>query len=202
MAKIVEIKKVFKETDELGVLAAGISSCYACNLCDIRMRTVPGVGPITADIVIIGEAPGANEDQEGIPFIGRAGATLTKMLQEAGISRGDCFITNMVKCWPGEGNPDPTPEQIAACEPWLEQQLEAIKPKGILTFGKYSTGRFIDFTTMWRLQGTLRRITWSDGSPCYVMPVYHPSWINRNPDEKAETVECLKRFRSIIYGNN
>jgi uracil-DNA glycosylase family 4 len=200
MAKIVPMKKVFVESNELQVLASAISTCTNCNLCDIRLKTVPGSGAITSDIVIIGEAPGANEDQQGVPFIGRAGATLRRMLEQADISIGDCFITNTVKCWTGEGNPDPSPTQIEACKPWLDQQLEIIKPRGILTFGKYSTGKFIDYTAMWKLQGHLRRITWSDGSPCYIMPVYHPSWINRNPDEMEETVACLKKFKELVYG--
>jgi len=121
------------------------------------------------------------------------------MLQEAGISRGDCFITNMVKCWPGEGNPDPAPEEIEACAPFLDAQLDIIQPLGIVTFGRYSTSKWIEFSTMRSVQGVIRKFEWPNGQPCFVMPVYHPAYIGRNPAEKEGAVEALRNFREVVY---
>lgn len=174
----------------------------ACDLCDNRQFGVPGQGPHNADIVIIGEAPGENENKTGNPFVGRAGKILNDMLVEAGISRGDCYVTNMVKCWPGPGNPDPTPDQIEACRPWLDQQLELIQPRGILTFGKYSTGKFIDVTgtNMGRIQGSIRQAWWEPDKPVYIMPIYHPAYLGRNPAERPTSQEHLNKFKEIVYG--
>lgn len=185
---------------ELTVLEGRIAACQKCELFNIRTRTVPGNGPPNADIFIIGEAPGSNENSDGNPFIGAAGNKLNSILVAAGLSRGDCFVTNMVKCWPGEGNPDPTAEQIAACDPWLEQQLRLVRPRGIITFGRFSTGKFMEFGAMGKVQGVMRKIWWDDNSPCYVMPIYHPAYLRRSPEETPEAIEHLKRFKAAVYG--
>lgn len=189
---------------QLNLISRRIRVCTRCALHNNRIEGVPGEGPSNADIFIIGEAPGASENrsQNGTPFIGFAGTMLNFILVEAGISRGDCFITNMVKCWPGEGNPDPTPQEIETCRPWLDTQLDLVKPKGIITFGRYSTNKFMEFPpngSMGRIQGSITRKFWDDDTPCYIMPLYHPSYLNRSKLEVPDVVNHLIRFKEIIY---
>jgi uracil-DNA glycosylase family 4 len=195
--------------DEFQLLQNRASVCRACALHENRTRGVPGTGPVDARIVIIGEAPGKEENSEGKPFIGRSGMLLNRMLEVAGISRGDCFVTNMVKCWPGEGNPDPLPDEIEACRPWLDGQLALIKPRGVITFGKYSTNKFIEFPkkgAMGRVQGWRRKVYWDETHWAYVMPLYHPAYVargmsNARTSEDGEypvVVAHLKKFAEIV----
>ncbi len=187
--------------EELSVVEQRIRSCQACSLWTIRSRAVPGLGPVDADIVIIGEAPGKNEDTHGKPFIGVSGKKLTKLLGAAGISRNDCYITNMVKCWPGDGNPDPEPEEIEACSPWLTTQLNLIKPKGVLTFGRFSTQRFFEFPPkmgITKLMGTMMKDWWDADHPYYVMPLLHPAARNM-AEYEDEVVSHLQKFRDVVY---
>lgn len=188
--------------NELATLENRASICEACNLCDNRAFGVPGEGPTDADIMIIGEAPGEQENSTGRPFYGRSGQLLTKLLNNAGISRADCYITNMVKCWPGKGNPDPPQYAIDACKHWLDEQLELIQPKGIITLGKYSTGKFInmDGLTMGRLQGAVRKAFWAPDKPVFIMPLYHPAYLLRNNQEQPITQAHLDKFKELIYG--
>lgn len=189
---------------DIPVLTRMIATCYNCGLHNNRIHSVPGEGPPDADIFIIGEAPGTSENRSktGRPFIGRAGGILDDILTAAGISRGDCFITNMVKCWPGKGNPDPTPEEIEACRPWLDKQLDLIRPRGIITFGRFSTGRFLEFPKggIGRIQGSVTRKWWDDETPCYIMPIYHPSYLGRSKDEIPAVIKHLAAFKELIYG--
>ncbi len=189
---------------EIPILANMIRACRRCDLHQNRIRGVPGEGPVDADIVIIGEAPGKNENlsKKGSPFIGKAGRILDEILEAAKISRGDCFVTNMVKCWPGEGNPDPTPEEIEACSVWMDRQLLQIQPRGIITFGRFSTGKFLEFPKggIGRIQGAITRKWWDEDNPCYIMPIYHPAYLGRSKDEIPAVVEYLRKFKEVIYG--
>lgn len=168
-----------------------IAVCISCDLAQFRQFSVPGSGPTDAPLMIIGEAPGAteNRDTQGRPFIGWAGNVLDRILDRAGIARADCFITNMVKCWPGPGNPDPTPHEIEMCSPWLRAQLSLVQPRGIITLGKYSTGLFMPFTNMATVRGTLRQVWWDYDKSCYVMPEYHPSYVGRQVKAKDEPTD-------------
>lgn len=188
--------------EQLRTLENRITLCTDCNLCHNRAFSVPGEGPLDADIVIIGEAPGAQENSTGRPFLGRSGQKLNQMLAAAGISRADCYVTNMVKCWPGQGNPDPPQQALEACEHWLDSQLELIRPRGIITLGKYSTSKFMsmDGTSMGRLQGAVRKAYWSADEPVFIMPLYHPSYLLRNPQEAPITQAHLDKFKEFIYG--
>jgi len=188
--------------EQLKTLENRMTLCTDCNLCNHRSFGVPGEGPANADIMIIGEAPGAQENASGKPFYGRSGQILNQMLVAASISRADCYVTNMVKCWPGEGNPDPPQYALDACEHWLDEQLELIKPKGIITLGKFSTSKFInmDGLTMGRLQGVVRQGFWTPSEPVYIMPLYHPSYLARNPQERPISQGHLDRFKELIYG--
>src|SRR5579875_2566910 len=119
---------------DLNELAEGIRVCPACDLCRTRTLAVPGEGPAEAQIFLIGEGPGYYEDKSGRPFVGAAGKFLDELLALAGVRRQDVFITNVVKCRP-PGNRDPQEAEIEACRPWLDQQLEAIQPRIVVTLG-------------------------------------------------------------------
>jgi len=117
-------------------LSRQMASCQACELAQQRNKVVPGEGADDADLLFIGEAPGFNEDQQGKPFVGAAGSFLDQLLASIGLSRGDVYIANVIKCRP-PGNRDPLPCEIAACKPWLDQQIELIRPKIIVTLGRF-----------------------------------------------------------------
>lgn len=120
-----------------------ILNCRLCPLCETRTQAVPGHGSITADIMFVGEGPGKQEDEKGVPFVGAAGNFLTELLTSIEISRSDIYITNMVKCRP-PNNRDPKPEEIDTCLPYLRQQLLLIKPKVICALGRFASQRLID----------------------------------------------------------
>src|SRR5690606_10945699 len=119
----------------LAQLNAGVNACRACPLGSQRTRAVPGEGPVDAEIMFIGEAPGYYEDQQGRPFVGAAGQFLEQLLASIGLKRTDVFIANVIKCRP-PGNRDPLPEEIGACSHWLGEQQQILKPKVIVTLGR------------------------------------------------------------------
>jgi len=125
---------------DLATLARDIHDCRRCPLGFSRTHAVPGVGPESARIMVVGEAPGQNEDQQGEPFVGAAGKLLDQLLKGIGLSRGDVFITNILKCRP-PNNRDPQPAEVQACSPYLEQQLRLIKPEVVLILGRHALAR-------------------------------------------------------------
>ena len=127
--------------DALARIADEIRACTRCELHKTRTKSVPGEGPADARIMLIGEAPGWNEDQQGRPFVGAAGRFLEELLASAGMARDEVFITNVVKSRP-PGNRDPLPDEIAACAPFLERQIEVIDPDVIVTLGRFSMARW------------------------------------------------------------
>jgi uracil-DNA glycosylase len=153
----------------LGALNAGVNGCHACPLGSQRTRAVPGEGPVDAEIMLVGEAPGYYEDQQGRPFVGAAGQFLEQLLGSIGLKRTDVFIGNVVKCRP-PGNRDPLPEEISACSHWLGEQFEIVRPRVIVTLGRYSLARFLPGTPIGKIHGQGRKInnTW-------VVPMYHPA---------------------------
>ena len=144
--------------------------CHACTLAETRTNVVFGVGREDAEIMIIGEAPGANEDKQGEPFVGKAGQYLNELLAIAGLSREDVYIANVLKCRP-PSNRDPRPEEIQACTPFLREQTRTINPEYIVTLGNFST-KFILKTDVGitRLHGTLQR-----AGRFKVFPIFHPA---------------------------
>ena len=126
----------------LEAIAAEVRTCTSCRLHETRTRAVPGEGNPDTEVVFVGEGPGFNEDRQGRPFVGRAGALLGKFLATLGWRRDDVFITNIVKCRPPE-NRDPEPDEIAACAPYLRRQLEILDPALVVTLGRHSLGRFM-----------------------------------------------------------
>jgi DNA polymerase len=155
---------------DLATLARDIHDCRRCPLGFSRTHAVPGVGPESARIMVVGEAPGQNEDQQGEPFVGAAGKLLDQLLKGIGLSRGDVFITNILKCRP-PNNRDPQPAEVQACSPYLEQQLRLIKPEVVLILGRHALARLLPgHDSISRLHG---RVIVKD-AVTYI-PVYHPA---------------------------
>ena len=146
-----------------------ITKCEDCRLCKQRRQAVPGEGRENADILFIGEAPGWHEDQQGRPFVGPAGQFLEELFGSIKLKRGDVYIANVIKCRP-PGNRDPLPDEISACRKWLDRQIELIKPKVIVTLGRYSMARYFPGGSISKLHGTSRL---SDGITYFAM--YHPA---------------------------
>ena len=157
------------DANALEMLAGEIRCCQRCELAKTRTCAVPGEGNPHTEIMFIGEAPGLNEDRTGRPFVGAAGQFLTQLLTSIGLKREDVYITNIVKSRP-PGNRDPLPEEIAACKPWLDQQLEIIKPRVIVTLGRFSMSRFFPGQTISRIHGQAE-----DRKDFICFPMYHPA---------------------------
>ena len=179
-------------------LIASIKGCQRCPLHATRQRAVPGVGDSAARLMIIGEAPGAEEDRRGEPFVGRAGQLLDAMLAAMGLDRQqDVFITNVVKSRPPE-NRDPTAEEIAACRPWLDAQLALIQPGVILAVGKIAAQSLTGSRqAMGRLRDQWHRLG-DTGIP--LRATYHPAYLLRRPDAKARAWADLVAVRRALRG--
>ena len=151
-------------------LRAQVESCHACPLADSRTQTVFGDGNPNARVLIVGEAPGKNEDLQGVPFVGKAGQSLNELLKIAGLTREDVFIANVLKCRP-PGNRDPRPEEIQVCTPFLREQTRTINPEFIVTLGNFAT-KFILKTDVGitRMHGHLQM-----AGRFKVFPIYHPA---------------------------
>jgi DNA polymerase len=173
--------------DRLAAVRAELGDCQRCKLAGGRRNLVFGVGNPKAHLVFVGEGPGADEDEQGEPFVGKAGQLLNKMIEAMGYRREEVYICNVVKCRP-PGNRNPEPDEIAACEPFLKQQLAAIGPRMIVTLGKFAAQCLLrDDTPITRLRGRFRSY---EGIP--LMPTFHPAFLLRDPSKKKETWEDLK----------
>ena len=155
--------------DSLAQIDREVSNCTDCPLHKNRSRAVPGEGPENAEIMLIGEAPGFNEDKQGRPFVGAAGQFLEKLLASANLSREDVYITNTVKCRP-LNNRDPLPVEMAACRKYLDRQIAAIAPKIIVTLGRHSLTSFLPKETITKARGRPRSV---NGTTLF--PMYHPA---------------------------
>jgi uracil-DNA glycosylase len=170
-----------------------VASCTACNLCKTRTQTVFGVGNRRADWLIIGEAPGAEEDRQGEPFVGRAGQLLNAMLLAIGLPRETVFIANVLKCRP-PGNRDPNPEEVSRCLPYLSAQVALLKPKVILVVGRIAAQALLATDLpLARLRGKLHAFA-ETGTPLVV--TYHPAYLLRAPADKRKAWEDLKFARA------
>lgn len=153
-----------------------VRGCTKCRLCETRTHTVFGEGDVDAQIFFIGEGPGETEDQTGRPFVGRAGELLNKMIGGMGLKREQVFIANVVKCRP-PGNRVPAPDEVATCTPYLERQLEIVRPRAIVTLGLPATQYMLQTKmSMGKLRGS-----WHDWRGIKLMPTYHPAYVLRNP---------------------
>jgi uracil-DNA glycosylase len=154
---------------ELEQLYRRVANCTDCGLCNTRTQAVPGEGPADAEVMFVGEGPGFHEDQQARPFVGPAGRLLEDLLSTAALRRSDVYITNVVKCRP-PNNRDPLPTEIDACRAYLEQQIGFIKPKLIVTLGRYSLAWFFPRDSISKVHGHLRR---QNGT--YFLHMYHPA---------------------------
>ncbi|MBN1560969.1 uracil-DNA glycosylase [candidate division KSB1 bacterium] len=180
----------WQEATTVGELLAAIQNCQKCALGRTRTKFVFGDGNWQADIVLVGEAPGADEDRAGVPFVGKAGALLTKILAAVQIRREDVFICNILKCRPPQ-NRDPLPDEIALCKHYLIKQLQLIRPKIIVCLGRVAAQVLLETTdSLSQLRG--RWHSWNDSE---VMVTYHPAALLRNPGYKKETWEDVKRLQ-------
>lgn len=164
----------------LARIRAAITVCESCELVRFATRAVPGEGDPHARIMLIGEAPGQNEDEQGRPFVGRSGSFLTELLHKAGLTREDVFITNVVKHRP-PGNRDPLPDEMAACAHFLNAQIRAIDPDVIVTLGRFSMNRFFPGARISKIHGQPKEI---DGR--LIIPMYHPAAALRNGSLRPE----------------
>ncbi len=179
--------------DSLEAIAAAVESCTRCPLYKTATRGVPGAGNPHARLMCVGEAPGATEDETGLPFVGAAGQLLTKILAAVDLTRDDVFITNVMKHRP-PGNRNPVPEEISACSSYLVRQLELIKPKVILALGTFAAQTLLTTKTpIGKLRGEVHRY---HGIP--VVVTYHPAALLRNPSWKRPTWEDVKLARRIL----
>ncbi len=176
----------------LAEIAAEVNRCTACELHKGRTRAVPGEGPINAEIMFIGEAPGRNEDQQGRPFVGQAGRLLEELLAEIGLTRDEAWIGNIVKCRPPD-NRDPRPEEIAACAGYLERQIALLDPQLIATLGRFSMEKFFPGAKITRVHGQARR----DGRRVLI-PLYHPAYILRNMAAMPDAVRDMQKIPRLL----
>ena len=169
-----------------------ITECTKCGLAEGRTKAVPGDGSLEADIFFIGEGPGFNEDRQGLPFVGQAGSLLNEMLASIGLARQDVYITNMVKCRP-PNNRDPFPSEITSCSPYLDEQLDMIRPKVVVTLGRFSFSKFFPNEPIGRARGQPR-----DWSGYVVYPVYHPAAALRNPNLRQVLMEDFAALPDLV----
>lgn len=177
----------------LRVVRDELGDCHRCKLGKGRKNLVYGVGNPDAHLVFVGEGPGADEDEQGEPFVGKAGQLLTRMIEAMGYRRGDVYICNVVKCRP-PGNRNPEPDEIAACEPFLKKQLGAIRPRMIVALGKFAAQCLLrDDTPISRLRGGFRSY-----EGIQLMPTFHPAYLLRDPSKKKEAWEDLKAVNAAL----
>ncbi|HEV2028789.1 MAG TPA: uracil-DNA glycosylase [Candidatus Dormibacteraeota bacterium] len=170
-----------------------IRSCKNCGLHATRTQAVPGIGPSPANIMIVGEAPGFNEDRQGEPFVGAAGKLLDTLLARIGLSRGDVYITNVLKCRPPM-NRDPMPNEAEACSPYLARQLELVRPKVVLILGRHALERLIPgHGSISRVHGSLVK----RGDVAYV-PLYHPAAALHNGALVADLEHDFDRVKAYL----
>lgn len=168
--------------------ASGLGNCTRCKLCHTRTNIVFGAGDPHAQVVFVGEAPGAAEDEQGLPFVGRSGQLLTKMIEAMGLSRDTVYICNVIKCRPPD-NRNPEPEEIEACEPFLKKQLAMIKPKVIVTLGRYACQSLLKR----EIKMSETRGQWTKYEGIDLMPTFHPAYLLRSPGHKKEAWEDLQK---------
>jgi DNA polymerase len=178
----------------LAAIRADLGDCTRCKLHTLgRTHIVFGVGNPDADLMFVGEAPGADEDIQGEPFVGRAGQLLTKIIEAIGLRREDVYIANVIKCRP-PGNRNPEPDEVEQCERFLFRQIDSIRPKVIVALGKFAAQSLLRTSDpITRLRG--REYKYRDA---ILMPTYHPAYLLRTPSAKREVWEDMKRVKAIL----
>jgi len=180
--------------DALVAIRTDIGDCTRCKLHTLgRRQVVFGVGNPQADLMFVGEAPGADEDIQGEPFVGRAGQLLTKIIEAIGLSRSDVYIANVIKCRPPQ-NRNPEQDEVETCEPFLFKQIDVIQPKVIVALGTFAArGLLRTLDPISRLRG---RVFEYRGAK--LIPTFHPAYLLRNPSSKREVWEDMKLVRSLL----
>jgi len=182
-------------SEALAAIQADLGAdCTRCKLHRMgRRQVVFGVGNPDADLMFVGEAPGADEDIQGIPFVGRAGQLLTKMIQAIQLERDQVYIANVIKCRPPD-NRNPEPDEIDTCQPFLFRQIEAVRPKVIVALGSFAA------KTLLRTQDSISRLRGRvyEFQGAKLIPTFHPSYLLRSPQFKREAWEDLKRARALL----
>jgi uracil-DNA glycosylase family 4 len=183
--------------EALAAIRTDIGDCTRCKLHTLgRTQVVYGVGNPEADLMFVGEAPGADEDQQGIPFVGRAGQLLTKIIEAINLRREDVYIANIIKCRPPQ-NRNPEADEVASCEPFLFRQVDVIKPKVVVALGKYAAQTLLRTETpISRLRGQV-----FDYRGAKLIPTFHPAYLLRNPSSKREVWEDMKLVKRLLAEN-
>lgn len=200
VAKFVMKSELFREewmdSDSIPGLENIIKNCTKCPLSKTRNNFVFGTGNPDADIAVVGEAPGGEEDMQGKPFVGRAGQLLTDILKSVDIKREDIFICNILKCRP-PGNRNPQPDEILKCRPYLDKQLSLIQPKIILALGTFAAQTLLNCKeTLGKMRSNILDYI-NNGNTIKVIVTYHPAALLRNPNWKRPTWEDVKFFKKI-----
>jgi uracil-DNA glycosylase family 4 len=179
----------------LVLLRAHIGDCTRCKLHALgRRQVVFGVGSPTAQLMFVGEAPGADEDLKGEPFVGRAGQLLTKIIEAIGLTRADVYIANVIKCRP-PGNRNPEPDEVATCEPFLFEQIDVIRPRVIVALGSFAAHALLKTDApISRLRGRVH--DFRGGSK--LIPTFHPAFLLRSPERKRDVWEDMKKVRALL----
>lgn len=178
--------------DALQQVVREVNQCRACDLAYGRTRAVPGEGPADAHLMFIGEGPGFHEDRQGRPFVGAAGKLLEELLASIGLKREEVYITNVIKCRP-PGNRDPYPEELEACRPFLDRQIEIIRPRVIVTLGRYSMARYFPEASITRIHGQAKRF-----GGMWVIPVFHPAAALHQARYRPALEEDFQRIAELL----
>ena len=170
-----------------------LGDCTRCKLHETRSNIVYGVGDPSAELMFVGEAPGRDEDQQGVPFVGRAGQLLTKIIEAIDLRREDVYIANVVKCRPPQ-NRNPEPDEIETCQPYLFAQIDAIRPKVVVALGAFAVRTLLQSDeAISKLRGRI-----FDYRGAKLIPTFHPAYLLRSPDKKADVWEDMKKVRSLL----
>ncbi len=188
--------RTYRDVGSLAALSLLAAACTDCSLSEGRTNVVFGSGSSEADVMIVGEGPGQQEDLQGLPFVGRSGQLLERLLEEVGLQRGGVYIANVVKCRPPR-NRDPRPDEIDACKPYLRRQIELVDPAVVLTLGNFSTKLLLPTTTgITALRGTA--FEWWGR---HLVPTFHPAAALRGGERVTDHIRSdLRLVRSIIDG--
>jgi DNA polymerase len=180
--------------ESLEGIRTDIGDCQRCKLAPSRTHIVYGSGNPNAEIVFVGEAPGFEEDQQGLPFVGAAGQLLTKIIESIGVKREDVYICNILKCRP-PNNRNPEPDEVFSCSPFLKRQLAAIRPKIVCCLGKFAA------QTMLRSADSITRLRghFADIDGLRVIATFHPAYLLRSPEKKREVWEDMKQIRVELF---
>lgn len=179
--------------ETLAQIREDLGDCTRCRLHSGRRSIVFGAGSPEADLMFVGEGPGYDEDVQGLPFVGKAGQLLTKIIEAIELTREEVYIANIVKCRPPE-NRDPEPDEIATCRAFVERQIRAVRPKVICTLGRIAAQALLSTDRPLRdLRGRTFEL-----ADAWLVPTYHPAFLLRNPEKKRECWEDMKRVRQLL----